>query len=106
MYGTLFKGLTPLDEVGLTSVASSVGVIQQAWSECRRSSGAAAVNIDFEEARRLGLSATPSFLVGRIGSDHDLYVTDVLVGAKPLREFEIAIDRARLSSQSTPAGAR
>jgi protein-disulfide isomerase len=53
------------------------------------------VEVDAEEARRLGVEATPTFFFG-VEVDGNVQVTDVVNGAQPFAEFERIIDRLRL----------
>ncbi len=50
---------------------------------------------DAAEAKRLGISTTPSFLIGTVQSDGRVKVREVVVGAQPFKNFQTAIDRVR-----------
>lgn len=53
--------------------------------------GAADVEADEEAAKKMGISGTPTFLIGKIQS-LQLAVSKVFVGARQASEFETAID--------------
>lgn len=48
---------------------------------------------DIAEAHALGISSTPAFLLGRIGSDGEVHVLDTIDGERPTSVFIDALDR-------------
>lgn len=55
------------------------------------------VSDDLAEARRLGLRATPAFVLGEIQPNQTVRVTRRIVGAHPMEVFELALDEMLIS---------
>jgi len=68
----------------------ALGMDQQTFSECLRSS-AAAVQRDQREGERLGVNSTPQFFFGRVGANGLVALKRRVIGARPIRVFEDAI---------------
>jgi predicted DsbA family dithiol-disulfide isomerase len=61
------------------------------------------VEADLEQARKLGLTSTPSFGVGIIDSDNKMILKKLVIGAQPMDVFRKAIDEVLGRNQSTSA---
>lgn len=57
------------------------------------------VSDDLTEARRLGLRATPAFVVGELQPNQSVRVTRRIVGAHPMEVFKIALDESLVVSR-------
>jgi protein-disulfide isomerase len=53
------------------------------------------IDRDIEKARELGLTGTPGFALGRIGSEGVVRIETLIRGAQPFATFESAIDALR-----------
>ena len=70
-----------------------LGVTRARLDECRSDpKSLAKVREDLAEARALGVSGTPTFMIGVVDGSERLIVRSVLVGAKPATEFRAALD--------------
>lgn len=80
-------------ESELESRAMIAGLTRQALDECRREGLALRqIEQDAALAKYLRIEGTPVALLGRLKHDQ-IDVSSILVGARPLVEFEAAIDR-------------
>lgn len=88
----LFSNSRTLDETRLFAFADQVGLAQRSFEACLHTRGPEKVQRDLEEARRLGLTGTPAFLLGRIQANRLVTVVSVISGSLPFREFQERID--------------
>ena len=65
MHDSLFSRPLAMDSTDLTSRARATGVDVTAFQACLAGAAAGAIRADIEEAKRLGVSATPTFFFGR-----------------------------------------
>jgi protein-disulfide isomerase len=96
----VFQAQTGLSDSTLSRVAAEVGLNMAHFDQCRTAQEtAAAVRADIAEAQRLGLTGTPSFLVGRTQGES---VRGVLIrGAYPYERFKSVIDAALSTAGGT-----
>jgi len=95
-YDRLFRRTTPLHDGLLVDTAKALRLNSGRFRECRNGASAAtAVQRDLDEARRLGLRATPAFVVGFINEQEKVQPTAVLYGAQDLQRFDAAIAEAQ-----------
>jgi protein-disulfide isomerase len=72
---------------------SKLSVTKAKLDECRSDPmSLARVRGDLAEARAVGVSGTPTFMIGVLDASERLVVRSVLVGAKPAAEFRAALD--------------
>ena len=79
-------------EMGTGSIADSISLDGRKFERCMAGEATARVQEDVAEARRLGVTGTPSFIIGNLLPDGRLQAQRVLVGARPFSEFSRAID--------------
>lgn len=79
-------------EADLTTLASRLGLAKEPFRDCVSSSGPFALLSDIDEAKRLGFTGTPSFVLGDLNPDGRVRVRLRWKGVKPLAEFMAAID--------------
>jgi len=80
-----------LDEASLVEKARTNGVDLEQFSACVRGNGGVRVRQDLAAARALGLSMTPTFLLGRdVGGA--VKVEQILTGARDVDVFAGAIE--------------
>jgi protein-disulfide isomerase len=80
-----------LDETSLVEHARASGISVQQFSECVRGNGGVKVKQDLAAAHALGLSVTPTFLIGRdIGGA--VKVAQILTGVRGVDVFANAIE--------------
>ena len=95
MHDLLFSGQADLDRDGFANDARSLGLDAGRFSKCLDGEAAARVAAESADARRLRISATPTFLFGVL-SDGTVRVATGVAGAKPIGEFRAILDRLLL----------
>ena len=103
MHEALFRQPKGLDESRLMAIARELGVNDETFGSCLEGEVSEQVRADVGEAEALGLSGTPAFLVGRRLTDGTVKVVAVVNGARPVADFERAINRALRSPWWTKA---
>lgn len=79
------------DDAALLSLAASIGLDMNRYSDCLARIGTT-VDSDRDLARRLGISGTPAFLLGKLQSDGSMKVVTIIRGTQPISAFASAID--------------
>ena len=102
MHALLFQNQAALGPEQLPAHAKTLGLGEAKFQECLASGRFAAdIRKDMADAGAVGISGTPSFLVGVVQPDGRVRVMKKLVGARPYAEFKAAFD-----SLLAAAGAR
>lgn len=83
-----------LDLAAVKQAEKSAGLEPKALEDCATERAQSAVDADLASARKLGLRATPTFLIGRLDAQGRLKVVNVISGARSLAEFRSAIEAA------------
>jgi protein-disulfide isomerase len=91
MRDILFRDQGHLDEANLVRAARTIAIDGQTFEACMSTIGPERIRSDGNEARKLGISATPSFLIGLIGEDRRVRVAYRIDGARPLADFQAAL---------------
>jgi protein-disulfide isomerase len=94
MHDLLFADQRKLDSQSLAATATSLGLDESEEAKCIGESGPARVKDDSTMAAKLNLTSTPTVLVGVLEPNREVKVLQVLTGAKPLPDFEAALNRA------------
>jgi protein-disulfide isomerase len=94
MHDLLYANQTALAPEQLSAHAKSLGLDETKFQQCLDSGKFAAdINKDIADAGAVGISGTPTFLVGIVDpGDGRVKVVKKLVGAKPYAEFKAAVD--------------
>jgi protein-disulfide isomerase len=93
MHAQLFRNQQALSQPDLIHYASGLGIDLGSFRTCLEEGHTTAlVKMNQSEARRLGITGTPTFLLGGPEADGAVVVTRKLVGAQPLAVFERAIE--------------
>lgn len=93
MHDRLFANPRALARADLDRIAESLGVAMPAFRQCVESpAAAAAVTRDLDEARRAGITATPSFIFGLTQPDGSVRALRRVSGAQPYAVFKAAIE--------------
>lgn len=94
MHDRLFSEPSRLLSSDLRDAATEIGVDRAAFESCLGATETVAlVQQDKTEAARLGITSTPTFVIGRLDADGRVRATDVLSGAKPVAAFREILDR-------------
>ena len=92
MHDQLFEHQTQLDQPNLQAYAKTAGLDGQLFETCLAGRTADAVSRDVQSGRDLAVSGTPTFFVGQVLPDGRVKVVKRLVGARPVTDFQGAID--------------
>ncbi len=88
----LFANQATLSKIDWSSAASDVGLDGAKFRECLESSGTSAIDAEMREASRLGVSSTPTFLLGRRDRNGAVRLSSRLSGAAPYATFKDALE--------------
>lgn len=94
MHAALFREPKQMERSALLSRARSLGLDEDRFEQCLGGEVARQLEADAQEADSLGLTGTPAFLVGARQEDGDVEVVAVIRGARPIGDFEAAINEA------------
>lgn len=99
-HDALFARQQDLAQANLVEIAFDVGMAESAFTTCVDGQAAADVVLaDSTGASLLGVSGTPTFLVGRVQPDGRVQVTQRLVGAQSVDVFGRAVAGAAVVPQ-------
>jgi len=91
MHDKLFENQKTLSEANIRSHAQQIGLNVQEYDECIAEGVVASrVNEDLAEAKQLGLTGTPSFLLGKRAGAKVMF-THKITGAQQFHVFEAAL---------------
>lgn len=91
MHEALFAHTGEMTNDTATVVGSRIGLDMEAFAECKSTDGPRRVAVDQASAARLGINATPTFLVG-IVKDHHLSVQRTIVGFTSFETLAAVVD--------------
>ncbi len=92
MRDTLFKNSAKLGQEDLQQYAADVGLDVAAFDACLASDRhLTEIDKDSAEAKRVGITGTPTFVIGKAAGDK--LSGTVVVGAQPLNTFKSAVDK-------------
>lgn len=93
MHDALFRDLGNFDDASLAGKAGTIAIDRSMFERCMKTIGPERIRSDGNEARKLGISGTPSFLFGLIGKDRLVRVGYRIDGARPLADFRAALSK-------------
>ena len=106
MHDMLFRNQQSLAESDLKSYSLSLKLDTKSFATCLNGEMSARVNAQTAEGINLGVSSTPTFLVGTTTTSGTLNVKRVIRGAQPFEVFENAIREIEEASRPTNYGVR
>lgn len=93
MHSRLFENQQALGILDLLGHAKSLDIDQTKFQSCVNDGRMTArIQQDLAEARRLGLTGTPTFLIGAVQPDGGVRITRRITGVQPLQIFQAAIE--------------
>jgi protein-disulfide isomerase len=92
MHERLFQNQQQLDPASLLSYASSLGVDAPRFQTCLAGQMVQRIRDDEDEAKRLGVNSTPTFLVGLLKQNGKVQVLRKIAGAVPYETFKSVVD--------------
>jgi protein-disulfide isomerase len=98
VHDQIFSLPREFDETALRAVARKAGVDPDVTEACRADQLSKAVTSDLDTARTLGIRGTPTVMIGLLEDNLKVRVTRLFVGARPVEEFDQAIDAVLLQS--------
>ncbi len=92
MREVMFQNISALDDDALLGYAADLGLDRTGFEKCLGSGKyQAAVRADAAAAGAIGISGTPSFVLGRASGDTDTVRGNIIVGAQPFATFDAQI---------------
>jgi protein-disulfide isomerase len=92
-HDVLFANQKTLTFPDLNNHARALSLNIPTFASClRQSKTAAKIKADVDEAKQLGLTGTPAFIVGEIRSDGSVIATRKIIGSQPLAIFETVLN--------------
>lgn len=92
-HDSLFRHPQTLDKKSLTQDAIAIGLNLEDFQACIAADVSVKVKSEGDFAQSLKLVGTPAFMIGTLGRDKRVRVSEIITGAKPLTVFAEAIDR-------------
>lgn len=94
VHDLLFASPAQLDDLQLQSAAQRSGLDLVAYSSCRIGPEATRqVQMEGSDGYALGVSATPTFFIGKITQDRRVQVSNAILGGAPMTTFKTFLDR-------------
>lgn len=99
MHDSLFGRPEQLDDPAILARVPDLGLDLVEFKTCFGTTGrlnpkTEVVDKDTSSGRKLGITATPAFLIGRRTPNGGVRVLSTLLGSRPLKEFAAALDQA------------
>ena len=91
MHDAIFANQSELTDLKLREHAKSLHLNEATFTKCIAGDVLAEIKQDQDEARRLGVESTPTFLIGRFQSDGTIKVTKRINGAVPYETFKATL---------------
>jgi protein-disulfide isomerase len=92
MHDWLFGHPTSLEDRDMIGGANSMNLDMEAFQACMDGEPASTIGRDSQMAKSLNLSGTPAFLVGRVVGDNQIKVSSIMLGVRPLAEFQAVLN--------------
>jgi protein-disulfide isomerase len=92
LHDRLFTVSPPFTIAAVSGAAEAVALDAARFSTCMAGEGLAKVREDMAGAQELGVTGTPTFLIGRIEPDGRVRVRYWLSGARPFTQFSTILD--------------
>jgi protein-disulfide isomerase len=88
MHDELFRNQKQLDQPNLDKIAGRVGLDVGHFDTCLNGEVTNRINEDTVSAKSLGISGTPTFLIGTVQADGGVKIFRVVTGAQTLSAFD------------------
>jgi protein-disulfide isomerase len=92
MHDLLFANAKTLKDAPWRTFAADLGLNRAQFDSCLDTEGPDTVRTDLALGEALEISGTPSFVIGRVGPDGRVRVSNRLAGALPIGSFKSVID--------------
>ena len=104
MHDYLFSGPAGLDAKRIAGGARVLGLASQSFDTClEQNSVVEVIRGDIASANVLGISGTPTFVVGKVADGHKVRLLERVSGAVPAAVLAAAVERVEASVTDTPA---
>jgi protein-disulfide isomerase len=94
LHDRLFAPPRDLSEAALVTMVASIGMNAEAATKCLDKSDDVRIDSDVKLASSLGISSTPTFLIGSVTATGAVAVKNVIEGARDVEVFANAFDGA------------
>lgn len=92
MHDRLFRSQTHLSEPELRSMASDLGLNEKEFNGCLSGATLDKVRADAASAEALGITGTPTFIIGRLEPNGRVRAAKVLSGASSFKDFQTVLN--------------
>ena len=100
MHDKLFANQQALKKEDVINHAKALGLDMVRFKECLDGGKhAEEIRMHMAEGRKAGITGTPAFLLGFVGSDGKVKAVKKVVGAQPYSSFKALIDKMLLSKK-------
>ena len=96
LHDMMFRSTRELSEQNVIEMSRVLGLGSR-WNECMTNDDRA-ITADADSAGALGITSTPTVLIGILDGQRKLKATDIVVGTQPLSAYVAIIDRVLRSS--------
>jgi len=104
MHDLVFEDQTTLAASGLLARAERLGLDTAQFGACLKDAAVAAgIKRDSDSARELGITSTPTFLIGIVEMDGRVRFREAVSGAMDFATFRTVLDRAIRSTNGWPS---
>ena len=93
LHDAMFANQSTLDGPALDAHLSSLGLKNAEFDACMNGPVASRIDEDVQMGRSLGVTGTPTSFIAMVQPDHRFKLVQRISGARPLKEFEVALDR-------------
>lgn len=100
IHDVLFRNQAKLDEANLDGYVKALGLKTEDFEACMKGPAESEVRADMRAAQALGVTGTPTFLLGRVELDGRVKVLNRFSGALPLERFAQALDPLLFEKQT------
>jgi len=94
LHASLFDAARESEDPDFFGAAKQAGIDEGVFSACMAGNPASNVQQDIQYARALGVSETPTFLIGRRLADGRVTVLVTFAGASSMSQFDAAFQKA------------
>jgi protein-disulfide isomerase len=104
MHHLLFENQQRLQPEALPNYAEQVGLDRKSFEACLSEGRKEQVDAGLEQARSVGVSATPTFLIGWLADGGKVQVKEMIRGAKSYEDFERVLNKMLEAGKPTGSG--
>ena len=102
MHDWLFSNQSTLGDLTIRQGARILKLESTSFDACMSGDGRESVARDIKNAKAIGVTGTPTFLIGTSLGDGKMRIVSILAGARPFEEFKRVLDRLLAEPATKP----